>query len=154
MSSKASWYQIPLKSPHRRMPQPGNWTPIDVEVVARCLSIAMSLTVCGWYTVPASDKWFHVVIWSAEATSTLLQNQDRVNIPGTWTWCFFLNIKADSTARVWRTVPCSEMVPWDVEVVFAESLSQGSVNKAGLRYEIAHFTSSLVQAKWGWSRVD
>ena len=35
-----------------------------------------------------------------------------------------------------------------------ESLSQVSVNKARFTYEITHFTSSLVQAKWGWPRVD
>ena len=35
-----------------------------------------------------------------------------------------------------------------------ESISQVSVNKAAFTYEIAHVTSSLVQAKWGWPRVD
>ena len=33
------------------------------------------------------------------------------------------NIQADSTVRACSTVPCSEMVPWDVEVVFADRVS-------------------------------
>ena len=39
-----------------------------------------------------------------------------------WRHMKTIYIQADSTVRVCSTVPCSEMVPWDVELVFAYSL--------------------------------